>query len=106
MSWDDDYDADEFGERRPVRAKTTGWQAVRRVGGYAGVVVGVLALAVGAVFAVNALGVAAKPGGFAAPAVSGPSVTHCSTRGMASAMRLAPSEATRPPTRRGSAGRT
>ena len=74
MSWDDDYDADEFGERRPVRAKTTGWQAVRRVGGYAGVVVGVLALAVGAVFAVNALGVAAKPGGFAAPAVSGPSV--------------------------------
>ena len=74
MSWDDDYDADEFGERRPVRAKTTGWQVVRRAGGYAGVVVGVLALAVGAVFAVNALGVAAKPGGFAAPAVSGPSV--------------------------------
>ena len=74
MSWDDDSDADEFDERRPVRAKTTGWQVVRRAAGYAGVVVGVLALAVGAVFAVNALGVAAKPGGFAAPAVSGPSV--------------------------------
>ena len=44
MSWDDDSDADEFGERRPAREKvpTTGWQVARRIAGYAGVVAGVV----------------------------------------------------------------
>ena len=72
MSWDDDSFADEFGERRPGRARITGWRLVRRIAAYVGVVVGVVALAVGAVFAVNAAGVAAKPGGFAAPAANAP----------------------------------
>ena len=69
MSWDDDSDADEFGERRPAREKapTTGSQVVRRIAGYAGVVAGVVALVAGAVLAVNAVGLAAKPGGFGAP---------------------------------------
>jgi len=70
MSWDDDSDADEYGEHRAARAKArpTGRQLAGRVAGYAGVVVGVAALAVGAVLAVSALGIAAKPGGFGAPA--------------------------------------
>ena len=69
MSWDDDSYADDFGERRPARAKApaTGWQVARRVAGYAGLVAGVVALAAGAVFAVNAVGLAAKPAGFGAP---------------------------------------
>jgi membrane-bound lytic murein transglycosylase B len=69
MSWDDDSDADEYGEHRPARAKSgaTGRQLAGRAAGYAGVVVGVAALAVGVVLAVSALGIAAKPGGFGAP---------------------------------------
>jgi membrane-bound lytic murein transglycosylase B len=65
MSWDDDSYPDEYGERRPARA--SGWQVVRQVLGYAGLVLGVVALAVGAIVAVNVAGQAAKPGGFAAP---------------------------------------
>ena len=72
MSWDDDSFADEFGERRSGRVRMTGWRVVRHVAAYVGVVVGVAALAVGAVFAVNAAGQAAKPGGFAAPAANAP----------------------------------
>ena len=69
MSWDDDSDADEFGERRPARGKTpsTGRQVARRVAGYAGLIAGVVALVAGAVLAVNVVGLAAKPGGFGAP---------------------------------------
>jgi len=69
MSWDDDSNADEFGERRPAREKVpaTGWQVARRIAGYAGVVAGVVALVAGAVLAVNMVGLAAKPGGFGAP---------------------------------------
>ena len=69
MSWDDDSDADEFGERRPARGKvpTTGRQVARRAAGYAGLVAGVVALVAGAVLAVNTVGLAAKPGGFGAP---------------------------------------
>ena len=76
MSWDDDSYADEFGERRPARAKApaTRWQVARRIAGYAGLVAGVVALAAGAVFAVNAVGLAAKPAGFGAPPLTGPSV--------------------------------
>ena len=74
MSWDDDTDADEYGERRPARGPATAWTVARRVAGYAGAVAGVLALAVGVVVAVNAMGLAAKPGGFAAPPAHGPSV--------------------------------
>jgi membrane-bound lytic murein transglycosylase B len=70
MSWDDDSFADEFGERRSAEARVTGWRLVRRVAAYVGVVAGVVALAVGAVFAVNGVGLAAKPGGFAAPAAN------------------------------------
>ncbi|MFD4422042.1 lytic transglycosylase domain-containing protein [Agromyces sp. NPDC058484] len=72
MSWDDDSDADEYGEQR--RARTTGWQIARRVLGYAGLLTGVVALAVGAVFAVNAAGIAARPGGFSAPPAHGANV--------------------------------
>jgi membrane-bound lytic murein transglycosylase B len=78
MSWDDDSDADEFGDRRPARSPGTGRQVARRVAGYAGLVAGVtagvVALVVGAVVAVNLLGLAASPGGFAAPPVKAPSV--------------------------------
>ena len=75
MSWDDDSYADEYGGHRAARAtgRAARWQVVRRVLGYAGVVAGVIALAAGAVFAVNTLGLAAKPGGFGAP-VKGPTV--------------------------------
>ena len=74
MSWDDDSDADEYGERRPTRAPATGWLVARRAAGYAGLVAGVAALVVGAVFAVNVVGLAADPGGFAAPPANGPRV--------------------------------
>ena len=74
MSWDDDSYADEYGERRPAHELGTRWRVARGVAGYAGVVAGILALAIGAVFAVNAVGLAAKPGGFAAPAANGPNV--------------------------------
>ena len=53
MSWDDDYYADEFGERRPARRRRAGGRSSVASAGYAGLVVGVIALAVGAVFAVN-----------------------------------------------------
>jgi len=69
MSWDDDSFPDEFGEHR--RARATGWQVVRRVLGYVGLVAGVVALAVGAIFAASIAGVAVKPSGFAAPALGG-----------------------------------
>ena len=76
MSWDDDSYADEYGDHRQARTKEPGgkWRTVRRALGYVGVVVGVVALAAGAVFAVNTLGLAAKPGGFGAPDVKVPSV--------------------------------
>ncbi|MFC5789116.1 lytic transglycosylase domain-containing protein [Agromyces tardus] len=69
MSWDDDSTSDEFGEHR--RARATGWEVVRRVLGYVGLVAGVVALAVGAIYAVSTAGVAFKPSGFAAPALGG-----------------------------------
>ncbi|MET4156958.1 lytic murein transglycosylase [Agromyces sp. PvR057] len=74
MSWDDDFDADERGGPRAARERATGWQVVRRVAAYAGVVVGVVALVVGAVVAVNLVGTATNPGGFAAPSADGPHV--------------------------------
>ncbi|ANJ25970.1 lytic transglycosylase domain-containing protein [Agromyces aureus] len=74
MTWDDDDDADaeERGGRRRVREPVTGWQVVRRSAAWTGVVVGAVALVVGAVVAVSVLGTAANPGGFAAPAADGP----------------------------------
>ncbi|GAA1960367.1 lytic transglycosylase domain-containing protein [Agromyces allii] len=76
MSWDDDFDADaeERGGHRRVRERATAWQIVRRSAAYAGVVVGAVALVVGAVVAVNVVGTATNPGGFAAPAADGPHV--------------------------------
>ncbi|KQM82458.1 lytic transglycosylase domain-containing protein [Agromyces sp. Leaf222] len=74
MSWDDELDADEHGGPRAARERATGWQIVRRVAAYSGVVVGVVALVVGAVVAVNIVGTATNPGGFAAPAADGPHV--------------------------------
>lgn len=69
MSWDDDADADEYGERRPAREKTRagGWRLAGRAAAYAGAVVGVVAMSIGVVFAVSTLGLAAKPDGFGAP---------------------------------------
>ena len=73
MSWDDDFSADEYGEHRPAR--TTGraarWQLVRRVAGYAGLVVGVIALIVGVVVGVNFAGLATNPDGFGSPVKHG-----------------------------------
>ncbi|WP_448808732.1 lytic transglycosylase domain-containing protein [Agromyces bauzanensis] len=76
MSWDEDSYPDEYGDERPARAtgRAAGWQVARRVLGYAGVVAGVVALAVGAVFAVSVAGLAAKPAGFEAPPAKGASV--------------------------------
>jgi len=81
MSWDDDSYADEYGEHRAARAtgratgRAAGWGVARRVLGYAGLAAGVVALAAGAVFAVNVVGLAANPGGFAAPAANGPNLS-------------------------------
>lgn len=76
MSWDDDFDADNYGAPRRAGGggRGAGWQVARRALGYVGAVVGVVALTAGAVYAVNAVGLATKPGGFAAPAAYGPSV--------------------------------
>jgi membrane-bound lytic murein transglycosylase B len=76
MSWDEDSYADEDGEHRAARAtgRAAGWQLTRRVLGYAGLVAGVVALVVGVVVAVGIVGLAADPGGFAAPAANGPNV--------------------------------
>ena len=74
MSWHDDFDDDEYGERRPSRAPGSKWRLVRRTAAYVGVVVGAIALVVGAVFAVNLVGTATNPGGFAAPDAYGPAV--------------------------------
>ena len=57
-----------------MTGRAAGWQFARRVLAYAGVVAGVVALSVGAVYAVSVVGLAAKPGGFAAPLAYGPSV--------------------------------
>lgn len=74
MSWDDDTYADDDGERQPGRGPGTVWQILGRVAGYAGVVVGVLALIAGAIYVSGVIGLAAKPGGFAAPPAHGPRV--------------------------------
>jgi membrane-bound lytic murein transglycosylase B len=76
MSWDEDSYADEFGGHRAPRAteRAAGWSVARRVLGYAGLVAGVVALVVGVVVAVGIVGLAADPGGFAAPAANGPKV--------------------------------
>ena len=73
MSWDDDSDADDLGERRPdrVTGAAGAWRMARRVLGYAGLSVGVAALAIGAVVAVSVVGLAAKPSGFEAPLADG-----------------------------------
>ncbi|GAA4369551.1 lytic transglycosylase domain-containing protein [Agromyces bauzanensis] len=76
MSWGDDFNPDEYGGQRPARVtgRAAVWPVARRVLGYAGVVAGVVALAAGAVFAVNLAGLSAKPGGFEAPPARGASV--------------------------------
>lgn len=73
MSWHDDSDADDIDERRliGVRGSAAGWQLARRALGYAGLSVGVIGLAIGAVVAVNVVGLAAKPTGFEAPLANG-----------------------------------
>jgi membrane-bound lytic murein transglycosylase B len=74
MSWDDDSYADDFGERHADRAPATVRQIVARVAGYVGLVVGVIALIAGAIYVSGVVGLAAKPGGFAAPPAHGPRV--------------------------------
>ncbi|WP_243648444.1 lytic transglycosylase domain-containing protein [Agromyces fucosus] len=74
MSWHDDFDDDEYGERRPNRAPTSKWRLVRRTAAYVGVMVGAIGLVIGAVFAVNLVGTAVNPDGFAAPDAYGPAV--------------------------------
>ncbi|GAA1523922.1 lytic transglycosylase domain-containing protein [Agromyces terreus] len=72
MFLDDDLDADEHGGPRPARQRVTGWRVLRLAAAYTGAVVGVVALVVGVVVAVNMMGTATNPGGFAAPAAGGP----------------------------------
>jgi len=69
MSWDDD---ESTGDRRrdPAR-RASGREILLQVAGYLGLVTAVVVLVVGAVVAVTVWGVAAKPGGFAAPSASG-----------------------------------
>lgn len=71
MSWDDEYDADDRGERRPARERASFGRIVGRVAMYLGAAVGVVALVIGVVVAVNLIGTARNPGGFAAPAAYG-----------------------------------
>ncbi|MGI9823002.1 lytic transglycosylase domain-containing protein [Agromyces sp. Marseille-Q5079] len=71
MSWEDDDDAGQAGARPRVRARLTGWRVARLVAAYTGVVVGVVALVIGTVVAVNVVGTATNPGGFAAPSAGG-----------------------------------
>ncbi|MFF2274410.1 lytic transglycosylase domain-containing protein [Agromyces sp. NPDC058126] len=71
MSWDDDFDADDRGERRAARTRVSWGRLVGRVAMYLGATVGVVALVVGVVVAVNLIGTARNPGGFAAPAAYG-----------------------------------
>ncbi|MFF2272098.1 lytic transglycosylase domain-containing protein [Agromyces sp. NPDC058136] len=71
MAWNDDFDADERDERRAAR-EPGGWRrALVRVAVYAGATVGVVALVAGVIVAVNLIGTARNPGGFAAPAAYG-----------------------------------
>lgn len=77
MDWESDSYADEDDlERRPRAVGVPGgWRrGVGRALAYTAVVAGVVALAAGAVFAVNVAGLAAKPGGFGAPDGNGPKV--------------------------------
>lgn len=73
MSWDDDFNPDDDVDRRPPRAsgRAAAWQAARRALSYTGLVAGVVGLSVGAVFAVNVVGLATNPDGFEAPPVKG-----------------------------------
>ncbi|GAA1781422.1 lytic transglycosylase domain-containing protein [Agromyces lapidis] len=71
MSWDDDFDADDRGERRSARSRVGWGRAIGRVALFLGAAVGVVALVVGVVVAVNLIGTARNPGGFAAPAAYG-----------------------------------
>lgn len=76
MSWDDDFSADEYGDRRPARAtgRAARWQFVGRVAAYTGMVAGVVALIAGVVVAVNFAGLAVSPDGFGSPVADGPRV--------------------------------
>jgi hypothetical protein len=72
MSWDDDSHDDPLG-RRPARAGS--WrQALIQGAGYAGLVVAVVALVVGAVSLPSLIGTAVNPEGFAAPSAHGQGV--------------------------------
>ncbi|WP_022890434.1 lytic transglycosylase domain-containing protein [Agromyces italicus] len=71
MSWDDDFDADDRVARRSARTPPGWGWAAARVAIYLGATVGVVALVVGVVVAVNLIGTARNPGGFAAPAAYG-----------------------------------
>ena len=71
MSWDDEPYGDPLGRpRRPA----SGRQILLQVAGYVAAVVAVVALVVGAVYAVTLVGTAANPEGFAAPSARGQGV--------------------------------
>ena len=74
MSWHDDFDADEHGAHRRARTRVTGWGIVRIAAASAGIMLGAVALVIGAIVAVNVVGTATNPGGFAAPSADGPHV--------------------------------
>ncbi|GAA1060082.1 lytic transglycosylase domain-containing protein [Agromyces bracchium] len=87
MTWDDDATGDD---RREPRSRPSAREVLLQVAGYLGLVTAVVALVVGAVFAVTVWGVAAKPGGFAAPSAAGrgaplPPVTSSTSDGDADA---------------------
>ncbi|GAA1056267.1 murein transglycosylase [Agromyces luteolus] len=69
MTWDDDESAGD--RRRDPGRRASGREILLQVAGYVGLVTAVVVLVVGAVVAVTVWGVAAKPGGFAAPSASG-----------------------------------
>ncbi|WP_353813708.1 lytic transglycosylase domain-containing protein [Agromyces sp. SYSU T00266] len=69
MTWDDDESAGD--RRRDPDRRASGREVLLQVAGYLGLVTAVVVLVVGAVVAVTVWGVAAKPGGFAAPSASG-----------------------------------
>ena len=93
MSWDpfsDEDDDDDRRRRAPGEARGARvWRGTRSTLGWTGVVAGIVALAVGAVYAVNVAGLGAKPGGFesqldngqkvARPLLTGPITTTTTT---------------------------
>ena len=79
MSWDPFSDEDDEDRRPRATGEARGarmWRGTRSVLGWSGVVAGIAALAVGAVYAVNVAGLGAKPGGFDSQLDSGQKIAR------------------------------